>query len=94
MVGKRLPEFPLATAQLVVEGADALVENECMMKFLNSYSRRMKEVMDPVWEKEYVNNPNSRWYKEKEEFKKLGTNGEVLERVDARAAAREKARVA
>lgn len=81
-------------ARPVVEGAETLVENEGMIKFLNSYSRGMKEVMDPVWEKEYVNNPNSRWYKEKEEFKKLGTNGEVLGKVVTRTVVREKAGVA
>lgn len=63
-------------ARPVIDGAEELIENERITDFLDEYSKRLKEIMDPVWEAEYLDNPKNRWYRHGEAYKNLGKNAE------------------
>jgi MoaA/NifB/PqqE/SkfB family radical SAM enzyme len=63
-------------AKPVIDGAETIIEDKKIVEFLDEYSRRLKEIMDPVWEAEYLDNPKSRWYRHGESYKNLGKNGE------------------
>jgi hypothetical protein len=68
-------------AKPVIEGAEELIENRKMVNFLDNYSKRIKQVMDPVWEKDYLDNPNSRWYRHGEAYRNLGKNSESSKKI-------------
>jgi MoaA/NifB/PqqE/SkfB family radical SAM enzyme len=64
-------------AEPVIDGAEELLENKELTDFLDEYSKRLGEVLGPVWEAEYLNNPKSRWYRHGEAFKNLGKNMQI-----------------
>jgi len=51
------------------EGSDAVIKDPKVVSFIDQYSQKFKALTDPIWEKEYLNNPESTWYKEGENYK-------------------------
>lgn len=45
-------------------GSDSIIKSPKITKHLDKYSKEYHKLMDPVWEKEYLNNPKSWWSKE------------------------------
>jgi MoaA/NifB/PqqE/SkfB family radical SAM enzyme len=52
------------------EGSDAVINDPKVVEFIDNYSKEFKKLTDPIWEKEFLNNPQSTWYKEGENYKK------------------------
>ncbi|MDC7226321.1 MAG: radical SAM protein [Spirochaetales bacterium] len=51
-------------------GSEDIVNDEKVMKHIDNYSARVKELIDDEWEKD-INTPGFRWYKEEARYKKL-----------------------
>jgi MoaA/NifB/PqqE/SkfB family radical SAM enzyme len=45
------------------EGAESLVEDPTIVRHLDRYAARMRELAEPEWLEEHYENPNSEWYK-------------------------------
>jgi len=48
------------------EGAETIVEDPAIIRHLDAYSARMRELADPEWSAEHYDNPDSEWYKDGE----------------------------
>ena len=44
--------------------SESIITDPKVKKFVDNYSKEIKEITDPVWEKEYLNNPDSMWRKD------------------------------
>lgn len=53
-------------------GAETIVDDEKIVKFLDEYSEKWKAIVDPIWEKEYMYNPCSKWYYKGKMYLNLG----------------------
>lgn len=52
-------------------GSDSIVKDEKIKEHLDDYSEEFGKLADDIWERDYVNNKNSKWYNEKESYKRL-----------------------
>lgn len=54
--------------------SEDIVRDPAVMRWIDGYAERFKALTEPVW-LDMIGNPESRWYKEKDEYKKLFTLG-------------------
>jgi MoaA/NifB/PqqE/SkfB family radical SAM enzyme len=52
------------------EGSDAVIKDPKVVDFIDNYSKKFKALTDPIWEKEFINNPESSWFKDGENYKR------------------------
>ena len=60
-------------------GSESIVTDPKITAHLDNYAKEYHKLADPVWEKEYLNNPNNKWYKEGKHWKKLGSKEDANE---------------
>lgn len=60
-------------------GSDSIINDPKIKAHLDDYSKEYHKLADPVWEKEYMNDPKNKWYKEGEVYKELGTKKDANE---------------
>ncbi len=74
------------------EHSEDIIHNEDVVKWIDDYSQRFKELVDPVWLK-MTEDQDSRWYREKPEYKNLfrfhGSGQSVLRQENQRKVARQ-----
>jgi MoaA/NifB/PqqE/SkfB family radical SAM enzyme len=56
--------------------SEDLIKDPTVVKWIDAYALRMKELTEPEW-LETIANPQSRWYREKDEYKNLFTFGKM-----------------
>jgi len=56
------------------EPSEDIVRDPAVTPWIDDYAERLKALTEPAW-LEMIENPESRWYKEKDEYKKLFTLG-------------------
>ena len=54
--------------------SEDILRDPMVTKWIDEYSQKMKELTEPEW-LETIQNPASRWYREKDEYKSLFTFG-------------------
>jgi hypothetical protein len=52
------------------EHSEDIIRDPRVVKWIDEYSARFRELTDPIW-REMIENPECRWYKEKDEYKNL-----------------------
>lgn len=63
----------LVSEYLVPQGhqhSEDIINDPAIVKWLNAYSERMRELTDPEWDT-IINDPESRWFREKPEYRRL-----------------------
>jgi len=52
-------------------GSECIIKDKKITDLLDKNSKRFKEITDPIWERDYLNNKNSRWYINGKEYHRL-----------------------
>ncbi len=52
------------------QDSESIVVDPSVIEFVNDYAKELKEITEPIWEKEYLNNPESMWHKDGELYQK------------------------
>jgi hypothetical protein len=52
------------------EHGEAIIDDSTMVSWVDRYAARLQELTDPEWQ-ETINNPNSRWFRERAEYQRL-----------------------